>query len=54
METEADMESYLALNTLVQSSSFSASEIIQPAHKTMDNARRGVILQGNRASPTPD
>ena len=54
METEAYIESYLALNALVQSSHFGASEISQPADKIMDNARRGVILQENRDSPTPD
>lgn len=54
MEIEAYMESYLVLNTLVQSSPFGASEITQPADKIMDNARRGVILQENRDSPTPD
>lgn len=54
METEEEMESYLAMNTLVQSSPFGASEITQPADRFMDNARRGVNLQENRDSPTPD
>lgn len=54
METEEDLESYLAMDTLVDSRTFSASEITQSADRIMDNAHRAVSLQENRDSPTPD
>jgi hypothetical protein len=53
MVTGEDMETYLAIDTLVEFCPFSASKLTQPADRFMDNARHGVSMRKNRDSPTP-